>query len=96
MVQDHAHELTSWNQDAITFPIANPVNLLQINKLGTFYCIKALVHYRLEIKKKIPWSFTSESLRSTVLELGQVEAVHSPRPLQLRAGLGVDVPLTFQ
>lgn len=75
--------------------MANLVNLLQINKLGTFYFIKALVHYRLEIKK-IPWSFTSESLRSTVLELGQVEAVHSPRPLQLRAGLGVDVPLTFQ
>lgn len=95
MVQDHAHELTSWDQDATTFPMANLVNLLQINKLGTFYFIKALVHYRLEIKK-IPWSFTSESLRSTVLELGQVEAVHSPRPLQLRAGLGVDVPLTFQ
>ena len=94
MVQDHAHELTSWDQDTTTFPTANPVNLLHINKLGTFYFIKELVHYRLEIKKKIPWSFTSESLRSTVLELGQAEVVHSPRPLQLRAGLGVDVPLT--
>lgn len=31
-----------------------------------------------------------------MLELGQAEVVHSPRPLQLRAGLGVDIPLTLQ